>query len=238
MKRMSKTMTFCVMAGVALTALSACNTFNRPHFFPTGYVFHGESYKSAPPGESTRFTQAQRSTMTAEQADQFRLSIYALVESLTLRAGMPPKAVYVVQVEPMTPFYARLDNDLRESLRHMGYTLADTPDNAYGFTYTAEILTEEKPQILSSSAKDTAEVDSPVKEPMDVAQSAQADAIGAPNVRLAIQVFDKVGEDATMLTQESSDVFIDGAETLSLPFASFPGTFIPEPTGPGGNFRE
>lgn len=231
-------MIFSVMAFSAALSLSACNTFTRPNFFPTGYVYHGQPYKSQPPGDSTRFTEAQRRTMTAEQADQFRLSIYALVESLTTRAGMPPKAVYVVQAEPMTPFFARLDNDLRESLRHMGYTLADTPENAYAFTYTAQILTKDKNQIMPSQAKDTAETDSMAMEPIDVSASAQADVVGTPNVRLALQVFDKVGEEATMLTEESSTVFIDGAEQLSLPFASFPGTLIPEPTGPGTDFRE
>ena len=53
-----------------------------------------------------------------------------------------------------------------------------------------------------------------------------------------IFVFDSAGEDAKLLTQEEGDFYIKGAETLNIPFASFPGQLIPEPTGPGSKGNE
>lgn len=191
---------------VAALGLAACS----PNAVPKGYAYHDDPYKSPNPPESPKFTELQRSTMGPEQAEQFRMSVYQLVDTLTTRAGLPPKPVFVVKPEPMTPFYANLDNDLRESLRHVGYRLADTPDDAYAFTYNAEMLKSEPAQPGDTS----------------------------PNVRITLHVHDKVGEDSRMLTQESGDFYIQGAEKLNVRFASFPGTFIPEPTGPGNNFQE
>jgi hypothetical protein len=54
-----------------------------------------------------------------------------------MRAGMPPKPVYVLSPEPMTSFYTNLDNNLRQSMRHIGYNLSDSPHDAYVFTYDA-----------------------------------------------------------------------------------------------------
>lgn len=192
--------------------LAACVAACAPNSMPKGYVYHGAEYKSPNPPESTKFTDEQRVTMGPEQADQFRLSVYQLVESLTRRAGMPPKNIFVLKPERMTPFYANMDNDLRESMRHMGYTLSDTPDNAYAFAYTAYVLKDgDMAQALPSGQK--------------------------PNVRLTLHVFDKAGDGAKLLTEETGDFFIQGAEKLDVPFASFPGKTIPEPTGPG-TFRE
>lgn len=191
----------------AVLTLAACDV---PNAMPRGYGYHDEVYKSPNPPESSKFTTLLRQSMGPEQADQFRMAVYTLVDNLTNRAGMPPKAVYVVKPEPMTPFYANLDNDLRESLRHVGYRLADSPDDSYAFTYAAEILNKE-----GAPAGDM-----------------------SPNVRLTLYVHDKVGDEGRVLTQESGEFYIQGAEALSVPFASFPGTFVPEPTGPGENFRE
>jgi len=232
-----KTISFLLM-GAAAFSLGACNTINRPHFFPAGYAYHNQAYKSAPPGESPRFTAAQRQTMTPAQADQFRLGIFGLVQSLTDRAGLPPKPVYVVQADPMTPFYARLDNDLRESLRHLGYTLSDTPKDAYALTYSAEGIKDDRVPVIPSTVSETAGTKNAFPSDHSVEDSVKADQKGTANVRLALQVFDKVGEDAALLTEESNKIFIEGAEMLTLPFASFPGTLIPEPTGPGVNFRD
>lgn len=172
---------------IALAALSvaACD---RPHSLPTGYTYHGEVYKSAEPPQSKKFTPAQRATMGPEQADQFRLSVYQLAESLTVRAGLPPKEVFVARPEKMTAFYTQMDNDVRESLRHLGYKLADSPAGAYVMTYSATSLTDPK-------------------NPAPVTD-------GAPNVRLGLQVFDGAGETATMLTEEAANFYIRGAETL------------------------
>lgn len=194
-----------VLAAVGAT-LAACS----PNAMPKGYVYHDDTYKSPNPPESPKFTQLQRSTMGPEQADQFRLAVYQLVDNLTMRAGMPPKPIFVHKPEPMTPFYANLDNDLRESMRHVGYRLSDTPDGAYVFAYTAETAKKEK------GAPDD----------------------GTPNVRITLYVFDQIGENGKLLTQEAGDFYIRGAEELNVPFASFPGVLIPEPTGPGANFRE
>ncbi len=178
--------------------LTACSS---PIWAPRGYVYHDEVYKSPNPPESSKFTPAQRTTMGPEQAEQFRMSIYSLVESLTARAGQSPKPMYILKPQPMTSFYANLDNDLRESLRHLGYTLNDYPEGAYVMTYEASNL-------------------APAAE-------------GAPNVHIAIRIFDGIGEKSKMLTIEEGDFFIQGAEKLNVPFASFPGVIIPEPTGPG-----
>ncbi len=206
-----KNIRFLAISGcAAVLALTACSI---PNSLPRGYVYHQDEYKSPNPPESAKFTSQQRATMGPEQADQFRLSVYKLVENLTNRAGMPPKPVHVLKPEPMTPFYANMDNDLRESLRHMGYKLTDSTDGAYVFAYNAQILKKEKPE-----GKDVV-IDT------------------SPNVRLILYVMDGAGEEAKILTQEEGVFYIRGAEELNVPFASFPGTFIPEPTGPG-TFRE
>lgn len=193
-----------------LIALAGCST---PNALPRGYAYHKEAYKSPNPPESSKFTELQRSTMGPEQADQFRLAIYSLVENLTNRAGMPPKPIYVAKAEPMTPFYANLDNDLRESMRHIGYRLSDSPDGAYVFAYMATVK-ERKGY-----------------EPVDPTDT-------TPNVHISLHVFDKMGEEAKQLTVEEGDFFIRGAEVLNVPFASFPGVWIPEPSGPGENIRQ
>jgi len=199
-----------VSSCAAILALAACSV---PNSMPRGYAYHKEAYKSPNPPESAKFTELQRSTMGPEQADQFRLAIYSLVENLTNRAGMPPKPIFVAKPEPMTPFYANLDNDLRESMRHIGYRLSDSPDGAYVFAYQATIIKKDK-----AATQDLADT--------------------TPNVHISLHVFDKMGEEAKQLTVEEGDFFIRGAEVLNVPFASFPGVLIPEPSGPGGNYRQ
>lgn len=199
MHRTNKIRFLAVTACAALAVLAACSA---PNSLPRGYVYHKDAYKSPNPPESPKFSSQQRATMGPEQADQFRLSVYTLVENLTARAGMPPKPVYVVKPETMTPFYANIDNDLRESLRHMGYRLSDTPDGAYAIAYNADIPKKEK-------AKDAVVIDT------------------SPNVTLTLFVLDSVSEEARVLTQESGSFYIRGAEELNVPFASYPGLFIP-----------
>jgi hypothetical protein len=193
---------------IALAALSvaACE---HPSSIPTGYTYHGDVYKSATPPASKKFTPAQRATMGPEQADQFRLSVYQLAESLTVRAGLPPKPVFVAHPDPMNAFYAQMDNDVRESLRHLGYNLADSPAGAYVMTYSAQLLGDPKAPAPVTS--------------------------GAPNVRLGLQVFDGMGEGSTMLTEEAGEFYIRGAETLSIATPMFSGIDLPEPTSTLGN---
>lgn len=202
---------FSVLALTACVALAACS---MPNSLPRGYTYHQDAYKSPNPPESPKFTSVQRAAMGPEQADQFRLAVYSLVEKLTNRAGMPPKPVYVLKPEPMTPFYANMDNDLRESLRHMGYRLSDMPEESYAFAYNANILKKPKTPKGEAAVIDT-----------------------SPNVHLVIYVLDGVGDDARVLTQEEGDFYIRGAEDLNVPFATFGGTFVPEPMMPG-TFRE
>lgn len=201
------------IAKISLLAVSTCALLaacSPPSSVPRGYTYHQNEFKSPNPPESPKFTTQQRTTMGPEQADQFRTAVYGLTESLTIRAGMPPKPVYVLKPEKMTPFYSNIDNDLRESLRHLGYTISDTPEGAYAIAYNANI--PKRP--AGAPAIDT-----------------------SPNVHLVLYVLDSIGENARLLTQEEGDYYIRGAEDLNVPFATFGGTFIPEPTGPG-SFRE
>lgn len=177
---------------------------------PTGYVYHGDAYKSATPPASTKFTALQRSTMGPEQSAQFRLAVYSLVDSLTTRAGMPPKPVYVLRPEKMTPFYSNFDNDLRESLRHVGYQLSDTPDNAYVVTYSAAVLDV-------AAAKDT---NAPV-----VVSSTENNTV--PNVRMAIHVHDGLGEQGKLLTQETGDFYVRGADVMTILYPIYSNVYIP-----------
>lgn len=182
-------------------ALAACDT---PNYIPDGYVHHNKPYKSQTPPPSPKFSPMQRSTMGPEQADQFRMAVYQLVDNLTNRAGMPPKPVYVVKPEKMTPLYTNIDNDVRESLRHIGYRLSDTPDGAYVIAYTAEVLKDKDGKVVSTSADQ------------------------GPNVRLGIHVFDSLGENSKMLTKEEGDFYINGADVMDISPAFFDGVFIPD----------
>lgn len=175
------------MTGFAALLLAGCA---QPHMFPTGYTHHTKEYKSATPPPSDKFTDEQRKTMTAAQAEQFRQAVYKLTENLTLRAGMPPKPVYILRPEKMSPFYSNIDNNLNESLRHLGYNLASSPVGAYVFTYRAESL-------------------------------------GGDNVRVALQVHDRIGRDSRMLTEESSTFQISGADQMAIPYINYTGVTIP-----------
>ena len=181
--------------------LAACDT---PNYIPDGYVHHNKPYKSQTPPPSPKFTPMQRSTMGAEQSDQFRMAVYQLVDNLTNRAGMPPKPVYVMKPEKMTPLYTNIDNDVRESLRHIGYRLSDTPDGAYVIAYTAEVLKDKDGKVVSTSADQ------------------------GPNVRLGVHVFDSLGENSKMLTKEEGDFYINGADVMDISPAFFDGVFIPD----------
>jgi len=191
-------------AALALTActitLAACAA---PNYFPDGYTHHAKAYKSQDPPPSPKFTQEMRATMGPEQADQFRLAVYALVERLTERAGMPPKSVHVVKPDKMTPLHANIDNDLRESLRHMGYKLADMPGpESYAFAYSAAVI-------------------------KDWNGNPMADDGATANVRIALYVYDRAGEGSRLLTQEIGDFYIKGAEVLNIPLTNFPGLAMP-----------
>ena len=124
---------------LSVLSLNACG-FTHPNAMPTGYNYHHENYKSPITETSSKVTVEQRQYMDAAQAEQFRNAVYDLLERLTMRAGMPPKPVFVVAPEPMTTFYANIDNDLRESMRHIGYAISDTPNGSYVFTYEATPL--------------------------------------------------------------------------------------------------
>ena len=125
--------------GTSVLSLGACG-FSHPNAMPSGYTHHHETYKSPAPAMSSKVTVEQREYMNAEQAEQFRDAVYDLLERLTMRAGMPPKPVYILAPDPMTTFYANIDNDLRESMRHIGYAISDTSNDAYIFTYEASSL--------------------------------------------------------------------------------------------------
>jgi len=180
-----KTASFSLLSVILL---SACAT--NPNYFPDGYKYHGEPYKSAAPGPSSKVTKAQRKTMGPEQAEQFRMALYDLTDKLTERAGLPPKAVYVKPHDPMNAFYAQVDNDLREAMRHLGYTLAAGPDNAYVFTYHAELI--EAPKVDEEAIADLLE--------------------NRENVEIILQVFTGVDKAATQLTEERGAYRINGVD--------------------------
>ena len=202
-------------ASAAVLAVSACS---QPHSFPTGYTHHNKTFRSATPPPSEKFTDEQRVTMTAEQAEQFRRAVYSLAESLTLRAGMPPKPVYILRPENMSAFYSNIDNNLHESLRHLGYNLADTPNGAYVFTYTVDLLRD---------AKDLKNPDGTMVDPATLSSN---------NVRIALQVHDGVGETSRMLTEEAGTFYVSGAELLTVPFGRFKGVQMPSADTASRNF--
>lgn len=208
---MIKKLTSFSLSVFCIAGLSACVV---PSSSPTGYGYHDDTYKSPNPPESMKITAMQRSTMGVQQAAQFRLATFSLVDNLTNRAGLPPKPVFVMTPEKMTPFYANMDNDLRESLRHLGYRLADTPDNAYVITYNATII---KPEKKDKNA------------PLSVAPDTHDDAT-KPNVVMAIHVHDGIGEDSKILTQEEGAFYVQGADVMTIPYASFSGVPIPMPS--------
>jgi len=192
----TKSLYSALTVSVAALTLSACAGVN-PSSIPTGYTYHGDVYKSADPIPTTRIEDSQRDVMTAEQAEDFRRAVYDLVEELTLRAGLPPKPVYVAAVKPMTPFYSGIDNDLREALLNAGYVLSDTPKESYVFTYQAFIL------------------DAP--EPIMDEDGNEIEITDYNNVRLALNVLTSNDETAGKLTEEVADYRIQGAEALYMP---------------------
>lgn len=189
-----KTSKSLFLLGTAFTTLSlgACSV-TEPNFMPRGYTNHGEIYKSKTPPPSQRVTNEQRSDMGPVQAEQFRSATYDILTRLTSRAGLPPKPVYIEAVNPMTPFYANIDNDLREAMRSQGYRLADSADGAYIFKYNAELLPGYRSYDL---------------------EKAQT---GSPNIKLTLDVLTDVHGNLKPLTHEVGNYYITGAEGLLIP---------------------
>lgn len=171
--------------GASILSLSACGSI--PNSIPSGYTYHHDTYKSAAPLASSEVTVEQRQYMDAVQAEQFRNAVYDLLERMTLRAGLPPKPVYVAAPDPMTTFYANIDNNLRESMRHIGYAISDMPEGAYVFAYEAGLIPSVKGQGNSGN-----------------------------NVTMTLRVFSELGENARQLTEESGQYFIKGADSLDI----------------------
>ncbi len=182
----SSKLSMAVLIGASVLGLSACA---NPNAMPSGYTYHHDRYKSAAPPLPKTITAQQRQYMDATQAEQFRNGTYALLEKLTMRAGMPPKPVYVLSPTPMTNFYANIDNDLRENMRHIGYALSDSPMDAYVFTYDAQEI------VLAEGTERAA---------------------GTPNVELTLRVYSSLDENARLLSTEKGQFYIQGAETLDI----------------------
>lgn len=180
-----------LFVGAAVTALNlgACSTI-EPNFLPKGYAHHGKVYKSPTAPPSQRVTNDQRAFMGPVQAQQFRTATYDILSRLTARAGLPPKPAYIHAADPMTPFYANIDNDLREAMRSQGYRLAETSDGAYIFKYKAELLPGYRAYDLE---------DAPT---------------GAPNIRLTLDVLTDIQGSMKVLTHEVGNYYIQGAEEL------------------------
>lgn len=176
-----------LVLGASVLGISACN-YNHPTQMPSGYTYHHDTYKSATPPLSSKITIEQRKYMDETQAEQFRSAVYDLLERVTMRAGMPPKPVYIQAPTPMNTFYANIDNDLRESMRHIGYAISDTPTGAYIFTYEA----------------------------LPIIQPEGAPTTNVNNVELTLRVFDSLSATARQLTVESGRYYIQGAESLNI----------------------
>ena len=179
--------------GACTILMGGCAAISHPNAMASGYSYHQETYKSPTPPPSPKVTMAQREYMDANQAEQFRSAVYDLLTRISQRAGMPPKPVYVLTPDHMSSFYANIDNDLRESMRALGYALADNPTGAYVFAYDAQ--TFERPRGYVSK--------------------------GEANVTLALRVFDSIGRDARLLTEETGAYYIQGAELLNIRPASY-----------------
>ena len=144
-----KFLSILILSGLSVFGLQACD---HPNAMPTGYTYHHETFKSAAPPLPKSINDEQRDFMDSTQAGQFRTAVYQLLERLTMRAGMPPKPAYILAPVPMTPFYANIDNDMRETMRYIGYAIADMPTGAYVFTYEAmpvdDALTNENVMLI------------------------------------------------------------------------------------------
>lgn len=128
-----------VLTSASLLSLAGCASL-QPVSMPAGYTYHHQEYQAPPAASSARITTQQRYYMTERQATQFRDAVYNILVRVTQRAGIPPKPVYVLQPQNFTTFYGNIDNDLRESMRHLGYAVSDMPLGAYVFTYDAMLL--------------------------------------------------------------------------------------------------
>lgn len=182
---------FFVGTAVAALSLNACaSVVGDPNFLPTGYAHHGKVYKSKTPPPSQRVSNEQRADMGPVQAEQFRSATYDILSRLTSRAGLPPKAAYIDAASPMTPFYANIDNDLREAMRAQGYRLADTAEGSYIFQYNAELMPGYRSYDLESAVA------------------------GAPNIELTLDVMTDVHGTLKVLTHEVGNYYIQGAEDL------------------------
>jgi hypothetical protein len=185
-----------LMAGLCgALALAACS---GPGAMPRGYTYHQERFKSPAPGPSGKISDAARENMTPDQARQIRSAVHTLARRLTDRAGLAPRPVYVQTADPLIPFYAMVDNDLRDVLVHIGYRLSDVPDDAYIFQYDAAM--RKRPDAM-----------------IDDEQTHQQ-----PNITITLRVIDQPGRDGRVLTTQSDDFFIQGVDDLDISHAHFP----------------
>ena len=110
-----------------LTALFFPALFLHACDLPTGYVYHDQLYKV--PVESSSASGAR--LITNDQAAQIYTAVSDLTTRLTDRAGMAPRPVYVETKKPSLQIQTMMDNDLRDSLRSLGYTLTNDPAQGY-----------------------------------------------------------------------------------------------------------
>lgn len=185
-----------ILGSASLLTLSACGI---PNSIPTGYTYHRDTYKSPTPSPSPRVTTKQRQYMDAAQAEQFRDAVYDILQRITSRAGMPPKPVYILQPQRMSTFYNNIDNDLRESMRAIGYAISDVPQGSYVFAYDARSL--EQPRSETPSM--------------------------APNVELILKIFDSANANSRMLTEEVGHYHIQGAQYLDIRPATYSEKLMP-----------
>lgn len=176
------------LIGVGL--LSACG---HPNAMPSGYTHHHEAKGSV--DVSADSVTPVVAPIYKSTSDDMVLSLVDIdramddmLRKITARAGVPPKPVFILRPAMPSPFYNAVDSALRTSMRDLGYAISDIETGAYGFAYNARNLS--KPR---GSEND-----------------------GHPNVELMLQAYNKVGAGARLLSEQSGNYFIQGAQKQNI----------------------
>jgi len=171
----------------SVLALSACG---HPNAMPSGYTHHHEQYKSPDATPSQRMGALEDFDAGPAPLSQMDVDIAVddLLRKITARAGVSPKPVYIMTPDNMGGFYTVVDSALRKNMRDLGYALSDTTTGAYAFAYSARAL--QKPR---GSEND-----------------------GYPNVEMMLQVFGDASDGARLLTEQTGNYFITGAQTQDI----------------------
>lgn len=160
----------------------ALHACKHPNAMPSGYTHHHDTYKSPDATPAVKPATLDNQNVRLSQMD-IDDAVEDLLRKITARAGVSPKPVYILTPSETGAFYNIVDSALRKNMRDLGYAISDTQAGAYAFAYSAREL--RKPR---GSEND-----------------------GYPNIELTLSVFNKVGDDARLLTEQMGNYFIAGA---------------------------